>query len=81
MKELLVRLAVLASVVLLLGGVAPYSVQATTIRVTNLKDLVEQADRIFVGRCRAEYSERINNIPYSAYTFEVLAVIKGVPAG
>jgi hypothetical protein len=39
---------------------------------------VEQADRIFVGRCLSVESNVTNNIPFTTYTFEVIEQIKGV---
>jgi hypothetical protein len=73
-----VRVVVLLWAVLPGGGITPECALATTVRVANLQDLVEQAERIFVGRCVAAEHGWIKTIPYSAYTFQVLDPVKGV---
>ena len=72
------RVVVLLWAVVSVGGVTPDCALATTVRVANLQDLVEQAERIFVGKCVAEERGRIKTIPYAAYTFQVLDPVKGI---
>jgi hypothetical protein len=78
MKVQFVKILRLVTLLLLFGGLTPESIQAAAIRLVNLRDLMEQSDRIFVGRCLSVESKVINNIPFTAYTFEVVAMIKGV---
>ncbi len=79
MNKPFVKMLRISSLLLLFfGGFAPDSIQATSVRVANLQNLIEQADRIFVGKCLSVESSETNNIPFTAYTFEVLWKIKGV---
>lgn len=63
---------------LLLAMLMAATAQATRVRVMNLAELVEHAQRIFVGRCVAEEAAAAGSIPYTRYTFEVLDAVKGV---
>ncbi len=78
MKETFVKMLRLASPLLLLGGLTPDSIQAASVRLANLRDLVEQANRVFVGKCLSVESKVTNNIPFTTYTFEVVEQVKGV---
>ncbi len=49
-----------------------------TVRVANLRDLIEQSDRIFVGKCLTAVSSLERDIPRMTYTFRVLEPVKGV---
>ena len=78
MKNPFLKILCLSSLLLLFGGLTPDSIQAASVRLANLRDLVEQSDRIFVGKCLSVESKVTNNIPFTAYTFEVVEQIKGV---
>lgn len=73
------RVVGLASLLLVL--LMASAAQATRVRVMNLAELVEYAQRIFVGRCVAEEAAAAGHIPYTRYTFEVLDAVKGVGGG
>jgi len=78
MKKRLLKMVCLFSSLVLFGFLPTDAPEATTVRLANLRDLVEQADRIFVGRCLSVESKVTNNIPFTTYTFEVVEQIKGV---
>ena len=78
MKNRLLKMVCLFSSLLLFGVLQPHSTEAASVRLANLRDLVEQADRIFVGRCLSVESKVTNNIPLTTYTFEVVEQITGV---
>jgi hypothetical protein len=51
---------------------------ATTVRVLSLEEMVQSADRIFVGQCIAVESRRDEyNLPATYVTFQVLDPVKG----
>jgi hypothetical protein len=79
MRSRLVRGLAVALALAWLAAAIP--VRATSVRVVNLRDLVERSDRIFVGKCLSETSEIENGIPTTAYTFEVRDGVKGVAPG
>ena len=62
----------------LLGAGLAGSTRAAAVKVANLRDLMQQAERIFVGRCVAIESGLSGNVPYTTYTFEVSDRLKGV---
>ncbi len=78
MKNPFVKILGLSSLLIFFGVLQPHSTEATSVRWANLRDLVEQADRIFVGRCLSVESKVTNNIPFTTYTFQVVEQIKGV---
>ena len=78
MKNPYRKMVCLFSSLLLFGVLPPHAPEAASVRLANLRDLVEQADRIFVGTCLSVESKVTNNIPFTTYTFEVVEQIKGV---
>lgn len=54
---------------------------ATTVKVANLQDLIDQSDRIFVGKCLTMESTTAEQAPLTRYTFQVIDPIKGVQDG
>jgi hypothetical protein len=65
-------------ILLSFGLLVPTSLHATTVRVTNLQDLLQSSQRIFVGTCISVEDDATGSIPFTVYTFEVLEKIKGV---
>lgn len=72
------RFASLVSVLVLSLAWSTSSIQATTVKVANLQDLIEQSDRIFLGRCLTKEADTSTKAPFTRYTFEVIDRVKGV---
>ena len=75
-KRLVFLLVVIAGVSL----IPP--LEATSVRIVNLEEMVQQADRVFRGRCLSVRSvEAVSGFPAVEYTFEVTEGVKGTRTG
>lgn len=62
----------------LAGGLLTGVLPATSIKVANLKDLIEQSDRIFVGKCLSAVSSVEGGVPLTTYSFQVIEPLQGI---
>ncbi len=76
--DMKIRCAVAALAVLALAG----TLEATSVRIVNLEEMVGYSDRVFYGRCvGAAEAEGRAGFSVIEYTFEVVEGIKGVSSG
>ena len=67
------------TVFMLIVSLSPFPAEATKVKPVNLEQLVEKADRIFVGICTAveEITVPGTQLPATRYTFRVSESLKG----